>query len=413
MKKDSMWEWNTNTKTYDFVGQGTYSTDVSGAYYKKDCHKGNTAIYQEPGGGTLYIGGWNNQATFNENVHVIDLTGTEHKFRELATAFDNMSEKFLPFVQTTAAGWLSLPFPDLGTPSNITTYQQWNGIAGTIKEILVKGTDVLVACLGGHGRSGLFCSIVGYILGRASNPEWESPVEYLRKIHCHEAVETYKQEEYVYKILNLNIQIRTVYASKSNTQTCPVCGIQSVYVKDYGMCMGCKNKFAPIAPIKSDITVDDLASVLEHTCTDGKNCIGIYTASVCGHTVHDMIIVDGLCENCSAEAEYAKKVDDKKDDPKENDELYGNCAVCDRRSFYGHWYGICYDCSEDIKRRNAADYVHNSITDAYSSVPHSCSNVICNGIVIADVCGHVVHDHEIQDGLCEDCQKEKKAKNEV
>lgn len=413
----ALWEWNPTTKTYDFVGKGSqtafYSSDVSGLTYgtgtgfKKDCHTGNTAIYTEPGGGTLYIGGWNNRAVFNENVHVIDLTGTEHKFRELATAFDNVSESFLPFVQTTAAGWLSLPFPDMGVPSNITTYQQWAGIAGIIKGILGNGTDVLVACLGGHGRSGIFCSIVGYILGNQSNPDWASPVAHLRAIHCHDAVETYKQEEYVYQILGLNIPISTVYAQAStNSSACPICGILSLYVKDFGMCMGCKNKFEPIAPIKTDITEDDLKNILEHKCLGQDNCLGIYKAAGCGHTVHDMIIIDGLCENCSAEAEFAKKKGDQ--DPEPQKEMYGNCAVCGRRSFYGHWYGVCYDCAEDLKKRKAVDFVHNSITDAYSSAPHSCDNVICNGIVVADVCGHVVHDHEIQDGMCGDCQKEKK-----
>lgn len=400
--QSTQWEWNPATKQYDFVGIGY--TDVSGL--KQKCHTGNTAIYQEPGGGTLYIGGWNNLATFDENTHVIDLTGTEHKFREKATAFDPVSEAFLPLVQAPdCKGWLSLPFPDLGTPTNITTYQQWAGISNLIQGILKNGTHVLVACLGGHGRSGIFCAIVGYILGRNSNPEWESPVEYLRKIHCLDTVETYKQEEYVYKILGLNIKIQTVYATKGSTSMskCPICGTQSVYIKDFGMCMGCKTKFAPIAPIKTDITVEDLDNVLEHECVEKGNCIGIYTAAVCGHTVHDMVIIDGLCENCNTEAELAK--DDKKEP-----ELYGECVICSKRSFYGHWYGICYECAEDLKQRKAVDYVHNSLTDSYSSVAHTCNDTMCGGIAIADTCGHVVHDHVIEDGICEDCRKER---NEV
>ena len=389
------WEWNSTTKQYDVITLA------------EKCHRGNTAIYKEKDGGTLFIGGWGNGAIITPNTHVIDLTGTEHKFRDVPMALDHDSMGFMPFIQTTCAGWLSLPFPDMGVPSNIKTLDQWKGITGQIKKILKSKKDVLVACLGGHGRSGMFCAIVGYLLNK-KDKEWASPVEQIRKIHCSEAVETYSQEKYVYDILGLDVKVTHVYpqpktsgvmiTSNTKKQVCPICGIESVYVKDYNMCLTCHNQWQSLVEVKQDLTEDDITNVIPHTCLSGKNCLGIYKASVCGHVVHDMIIYDGLCENCAWEAEYAKKAD-------EQESAMGPCVVCEKSTIYGKRYGVCYECAEDLKKRNAVDSVHNSITDAYASAAHKCENIICNGIVLADVCGHVTHDQEIQDGLCPDCRE--------
>src|ERR1044072_1716955 len=186
-------------------------TKTTTTFIKKDCHKGNTEIYTEKNGGTLYIGGWNNEATFDSNTYVIDLTGNEHKYWDIPIAYDEGSKAFLPFIMKAYAGWLSLPFPDYGTPKGMNTLEQWVGISETIRNILKQGNDVLVACLGGHGRSGLFISIVGYILNINHDKSWSSPVEKVRKIHCYEAVETIAQEQFVYKVLGLRIKITHSY----------------------------------------------------------------------------------------------------------------------------------------------------------------------------------------------------------
>ena len=175
------------------------------------CHNGNTKLYTEPNGGSLFIGGWSHDARFDWNTHIIDLTGTEHKLYDVAQAFDPVSEQFLQFTGRDYAGWLSLPFPDFKTPPGLTTREQWEGIATVIQGILKSGRDVLVACHGGHGRSGLFCAIIGYLLARNTDRSWASPVEKIRKVHCLLAVETLAQEEFVYKILNLDIKITRQY----------------------------------------------------------------------------------------------------------------------------------------------------------------------------------------------------------
>lgn len=373
-------------------------------------HKGNTVLYTAKGGGRLMIGGWKSGAEYNSNTHVIDLTGTEHSYSKTAVAFDSKSTEFLQYTGGGYAGWLSLPFPDYKIPSNLTTYQQWHGIAQIIKSILDSGTDVLVACYGGHGRSGLFCAIVGYILGINENRAWASPVEHIRKIHCDEAVETYQQEKYVYDILGLKINISRTYEVASRTWhyiPCPICGTQSTYVDDIGMCLGCQRKYAN-APEVYGFTPEDYQKQHgpAHACTDEK-CIGIVTASACGHTVHNMAVADGMCETCWVHAN-AEAIVQTGDIVHED---MGACVVCGKTSYYADKYGVCYECAAKLTTEGLIDYVHNSITDPYRAVPHNCpADVWCTGIFIADVCQHVVHGMEIEAGLCEVCRTDREVK---
>jgi ribosomal protein S14 len=382
------------------------------------CHTGNTALYTEENGGTLYIGGWNNGATFDWNTHVIDLTGTEHRYWDVPVAFDDQSKDFLPFLQQSYAGWLSLPFPDFQTPKGLNTRAQWNGITETIRKILKKGHDVLVACHGGHGRSGLFCAIVGYLLNIETDKSWASPVEQLRKLHCSEVVETYAQEKFVYDILGLRIAVSHVFYESDDAiawgtidnhfEKCPICGTSSMYTSKNGMCLGCQSKYA-LAPKRTDLTLKDIEhkGEVEHSCNI-PNCMGIWKAETCGHVVHNMLVINGLCETCAEQHEQEVAFAEKKL-ADETDESGSICAVCGKTSAYSDMFGVCYECSKEVV--NKADFVHNSITDPYRAVAHLCNDVSCTGIVVADVCGHVVHNREVEDGLCPKCLDEKKARN--
>lgn len=409
-------------------------------YTRPACHKGNTVIYQYPDGGTLYIGGWNNGATFDWNTHVIDLTGLEHKYYDLPIAYDDASKQFLPFLMRAYAGWLSLPFPDYGTPSGMKTREQWEGVATTILGILEKGTDVLVACHGGHGRSGLFCAIVGYMLNVNTDPTWASPVEKIRAIHCDEAVETYAQEKFVYEILGLRIQPKHVYdddmywygrySNKSTPATsagtdldayhmgtsfksCPICGTQSLYTDEYGMCMTCRNAYESTnaVPVRRDLTEQDIKKrgLVDHVCTN-EHCMGIWKAEVCGHVVHDMLIIDGLCETCYRKYEDEIEFAESKLSQEEGKTLTREvCALCGTDTSASHKFGICLDCSSKMVQGGLVTDVHNSITDPYKFIPHThCEDEhMCVGVIRADVCLHVIHNREVEAGLCPICFEEK------
>ena len=386
----------------NFVTSTTYDS------WKKPCHTGNTRLYTEPYGGSLFIGGWNNAATFDWNTHVIDLTGSELKFASVPTAYDDVSKQFLAITGRGYAGWLSLPFPDYKTPENLKTYAQWKAIADLIRDILKDGKDVLVACHGGHGRSGLFCSIVGYILAVNSDRSWSSPVEKIRGMHCDDAVETIAQEQYVYDILGLDIKIKRQYVETVGTawkyKACPICNTQSTFVDDLGMCLGCEKKYKELAPVRTEMTAADLKheGEVDHSCKDA-DCIGIWKAKECGHTVHNKIVVNGLCQTCYnhevAEQQYAEQ----KLENTESETLYDPCAICEKNSWYADKFGVCYECSQDLADSPNVDWVHNSITDPYRALPHKCNDIGCLGVIIADVCGHVVHNQDVEDGYCPTC----------
>jgi hypothetical protein len=388
----------------------TTNTNIT-TYKKIDCHKGNTKIYTEPNGGTLFIGGWSNGASFDWNTHVIDLTGNEHKYWDIPIAFDEVSQAFMPYLAQSYAGWLSLPFPDFGTPKGLTTKTQWEGITSTIRGILKEGKDVLVACHGGHGRSGLFCAIVGYLLNSPENRNWKSPVDQLRSIHCSEAVETLAQERYVYDILGLKIQITHSYAkdddwgvwgSYANTyMPCPICKTQSMFVIDTGMCLGCKTKYENLAPTRENLTLKDIdkGGLVEHVCTNA-NCMGIWKASKCGHVTHNMVVYEGWCQSCAEKIEEEQQYAEKnltKEEPLQS------CAICGENTMHAKRFGVCYACSEKAVTAGTVDMVHNSMTDPYRAVVHICDDIRCIGIVCADQCGHVVHNQEIEDGACPHC----------
>jgi hypothetical protein len=408
----------------------TNITQTTTTFKQIDCHKGNSPVFTQPNGGTLFIGGWTRDASFNWNTHVIDLTGQEHKFNTIPMPFDEISKDFMPFVGQSYAGWLSLPFPDFGVPSQIRSFSQWEGIASTIRKLLISGKDVLVACTGGHGRSGLFCAIVGYILDGGNDVSWESPVEKIRDLHCHEAVETYGQEKFIYDVLGLDIQVTRSYATQSHQMTgmtykaCPICSTQSMFVSEKGMCLGCEHKAKNgdfgIVPVRTDLTLEDIKNKgkVPHECTTEK-CMGIWQASKCGHIVHDMVIYEGWCTTCwdkhqdeivFAESKIKGEEWDDDDGWDEND----TCAMCGKGSTYAKKYGICYECQEAVVTTNIADEIHNSITDPYKAVNHACrAGVQCIGVVIADNCKHAVHNREIQDGLCPACFSLKNKKPEV
>jgi hypothetical protein len=365
------------------------------------------------------------------------LTGLEHKYWDIPIAYDEASKGFLPFLMQAYAGWLSLPFPDYGTPAGLKSRPQWEGIAATIEEILEQGHDVLVACHGGHGRSGLFCAIVGYLLNIKDDPSWSSPVEKIRKIHCEEAVETLAQEKFVYDVLGLRIKPKHYYdddmyygygrTGQYTTGTgtkgdfsysignqfynCPICGTQSLYVQEYGMCMTCRNAYEATGavPTREDLTLEDISQkgYVVHNCDD-ERCMGIWKASKCGHTVHNQLIYEGYCETCyrkiEDEAQWAEEkmqnMVDAGDEP---------CAMCGKITPASCNYGVCFDCSSRLVQGSLVSDVHCSITDPYHFVTHqNCKDEhMCVGVIRADVCQHVVHNREVEQGLCPSCYEVK------
>lgn len=78
------------------------------------------------------------------------------------------------------------PINDFDVPS----FETMNTIIEFIHDNLKNG-NILVSCIGGHGRTGIVLSVW------AGLNNIETPVNHIRKIYCNEAVETVSQEMFV------------------------------------------------------------------------------------------------------------------------------------------------------------------------------------------------------------------------
>jgi len=172
------------------------------------CHKGNIELFsielgEEKTSGKFLVGGWNRNAQIMTQSYVIDLTGSK-KLQVDIEAIDDLAKK--AFAKTIAAdskvsstGILHLYIPDANTPhwpKNV-----WTVLASEIYNLMESGTDVLVCCLGGHGRTGIAAAILGYII----DPEMtgENPIQWVRDAYCEKVVENQKQIDYIYDVLEL------------------------------------------------------------------------------------------------------------------------------------------------------------------------------------------------------------------
>jgi len=176
--------YNANPYAYE-TGYSSYTSGVPARTYL-DCHRGNTKLLScgRGEGGSLFIGGWSRGADHTDEMTVFDLTGVSAD-------------------KAHYGHYYQIKIEDFDTPSWSLFF--WESLAMAIYDELSRG-DVLIVCTGGHGRSGMFSSIIAYILRSKryiTIPEKElldsDPLAWIRTTHCHQAVETLSQELCVYE----------------------------------------------------------------------------------------------------------------------------------------------------------------------------------------------------------------------
>lgn len=176
------------------------------------CHSGNSLVFVYGKGG-VYAGGWSRGAEPKENVAVIDLTASEYdrwqrrsadvqaRNDEGAQAFPSASR-----LNKVTSPWLDLFIGDYSAPWELDA-EFWVSLADDVKRLLDDGTDILVCCYGGHGRTGLVLSI---LLGLIRPDLIEQcPIQTVRDIYCKHTTETRGQAEYVYQTLGLDFNALT------------------------------------------------------------------------------------------------------------------------------------------------------------------------------------------------------------
>lgn len=121
---------------------------------------------------------------------------------------------------------LNFSIPDFSIPD--WDKDIWIALVESIAALLDEGTDVLMACQGGHGRTGLTAAIVVYMLDKTVMEDMD-PILWVRKQHCHKCVERYSQIDYIYAMLDLPVNKNV--KPYSNTV---ISKVASTYKWDYG-----------------------------------------------------------------------------------------------------------------------------------------------------------------------------------
>lgn len=190
------------------MGTPTHKTNtgtVNGKVWTA-CHTGNKKILTV-GETALYAGGWTRGATPKGNMIVIDLADG---LRDNVSVSDETGGMF-PSVEKVQNKHkvVKLYIPDYDVPKFDRAF--WKDFAKDILLSMQKGYDILVACTGGHGRTGL---VIAILAGLLIKPDTESmgATAYIREHYCKEAVETLEQEDYVEWVL---YETSDVFVSKS------------------------------------------------------------------------------------------------------------------------------------------------------------------------------------------------------
>ncbi len=154
---------------------------------------------------------------------VVDLTGSRRGIEYDIQAIDNIAAAGFPNVLNTIteapeeAGILHFYIQDMSTPKFSQEY--WNLLTQDIRNLLTKGTDVLVMCMGGHGRTGLALSIICHKL--APDLVGDDPITWLREKYCKKIVETDEQIKYIFSVLKLGTPPAYIKPSKQWTSYYP------------------------------------------------------------------------------------------------------------------------------------------------------------------------------------------------
>lgn len=147
-------------------------------------------LYDDGKGLELYIGQLKEIDSTAYDL-VLDLTGAP---RPMNHKLPEEYEWLTPLLKNPDDNVMYLEIRDYDIPE--LDYEFWSSLWLDIRS---KTKRVVVGCMGGHGRSGMVCSI---LLSFATGMAAEESIRYIRQNYCHEVVETALQESYVHFIVS-------------------------------------------------------------------------------------------------------------------------------------------------------------------------------------------------------------------
>lgn len=159
--------------------------------YKKECHKqGNNQVFPIGNRKIMYGGSQFEGADPLPGMLFIDLLNRGQN-DQIST---NYQTKYLDQYLIKI---ISIPWPDMSLPEVPDDF--WVALA---QEIIYQDRNCLIACAGGHGRTGTALAILAHLIAGIQNP-----IEFVRWAYCKEAVETHEQKNYVAKITGIYEEI--------------------------------------------------------------------------------------------------------------------------------------------------------------------------------------------------------------
>jgi hypothetical protein len=325
------------------------TTTTTNKWSKHNCHTGQEAIFTSADGITFYGGGKNRAGGWHKMSPLPDLAmgPSETMHGSVASKDDTTVPDGFSCAEYIGSSepeplFIHLDFPDFGIPASPALF--WYALVDDIREHQL--TRVSVQCAGGHGRTGVQLCIFRYLTAtqeeRASYTSAADLIEWVRDAHCHHAVETSGQQQYIADVCDLPVGKAMI-----EKPTYTFSQYTNVY-KDYTMggkwgdtdegdfdsatgsqdiCEGCGSKL-----IQADYEYGD--------------------CGVCGHTIggHEDVKLDA-CPAC-----LGKHIDDN-----------GICMDCDydtSREGESKEKKICYDCDREFSVREM--YVEETDTSCAS-----------------------------------------------
>lgn len=162
-----------------------------------ECHHGNILAVTSPNGVSVYGAG--TYRGMDANDHRIDLIISLIGSSSSPT-MTGSAQTLMPKTSTWVKPTVVFDIRDGSVPNFSKEF--WNSFASDI-DALGKDKGVLIYCMGGHGRTGTFLSILQGIWF----PNAGDPVKLIREAYCKKAVETSAQIKYIEQITGIPVKV--------------------------------------------------------------------------------------------------------------------------------------------------------------------------------------------------------------
>ncbi len=147
-----------------------------GSFRKHSCYRSHPVL--EIGGGKLYGGNYRD----HDHLPVCDLY--------IALERDGTSPRFDPS-RTTLPSAVTFYVPNMGVPQDVKSFRV---LVETCVAALAAGKSVHIACIGGHGRTGMMIAAIVARIGITTDA-----INWVRANYCAKAVESPVQERFLAK----------------------------------------------------------------------------------------------------------------------------------------------------------------------------------------------------------------------